>query len=198
MDGDKRDSSDNVSLTGRLLMAMPGMGDPRFYRAVIFMCAHDKNGAMGLIVNHVLPGIDLSHLLGQLNITLDAQAAGSVGKLPVMSGGPVEAARGFILHSGDFIQNDTVAIDGRFGVTGTIDALKAVATGQGPEKMLFILGYAGWSPGQLDREIQDNAWLVADADPELIFSEDPERKWDRAVKALGIDPAMLSGDAGHA
>jgi putative transcriptional regulator len=180
-------------LTGRLLLAMPQMGDPRFHRAVIFMCAHDENGAMGLVLNNVMPGLDLSELLGQLNI--DRQPATPAA--PVMNGGPVESARGFVLHSTDFTQPETVRVGPELGVTGTIEALRAIAAGDGPQKMLFMLGYAGWGAGQLDRELQQNAWLVTDADAEIIFG-DAERKWDRAVRKIGIDPAMLSGDAGHA
>lgn len=182
-------------LTGRILLAMPAMGDPRFHRAVIYMCAHDENGAMGLVINHTLPGVDLGKLLKQLDIPAAQDTAPAT---PVMSGGPVETARGFVLHSSEFNQNDTIRIDDMFSVTGTLDALKAIAGGQGPDKMLFVLGYAGWSPGQLDREIQDNAWLVADADPGLIFDSAPESKWEQGIKKLGFDPGMLSGEAGRA
>ena len=185
-------------LTGRLLLAMPTLGDPRFYKAVIFMCAHDENGAMGLVINHILPGLDMGELFKQLNIEPNDNFSDKIKTAPVMSGGPVETARGFILHSNDFSQDDTIHIDENLSVTGTIDALKAIATGEGPEKMLFILGYAGWSPGQLDAEIQDNAWLIVDPDPALIFSDNYENKWDKAIDKLGIDPAMLSSAAGRA
>jgi putative transcriptional regulator len=177
---------------------MPGMGDSRFHKAVIFMCAHDENGAMGLVINHVMPGVDLAQLLAQLNIEVDGAAEERSAQVPVMSGGPVESARGFVLHGNDFSQGDTIRIDNHLSVTGTIDALKAIAGGEGPRRMLFILGYSGWGAGQLDREIQDNAWLVADADPEIVLSLKPEDKWDRAVARLGVDPAMLSGAAGRA
>lgn len=191
------DDSDNkkLYLTGRLLLAMPAMGDPRFHKAVIYMCAHDANGAMGLVINHALPGVDLGQLLEQLNIK---QENGHTPDAPVMSGGPVETARGFVLHSNDFKQADTIKIDDNFSVTGTIDALKAIASGNGPEKMLFILGYAGWSPGQLDQEMQQNAWLVADPDPDLIFTSSADEKWAEAIRKLGVDPGMLSGEAGRA
>ncbi|MCB9990014.1 MAG: YqgE/AlgH family protein [Rhodospirillales bacterium] len=190
-------SEKNTSyLTGRLLLAMPAMGDPRFHKAVIYMCAHDANGAMGLVINHTLPGVDLGQLLEQLNIHPE-EIKGDVSK-PVMSGGPVETARGFVLHSNDFAQDDTIKIDEAFSVTGTIDALRAIASGTGPEKMLFILGYAGWGAGQLDQELQDNAWLVTDPDPDLIFGASAEEKWVKAVQTLGIDPGMLSGEAGNA
>ncbi len=212
---DKKNS--DIYLTGRILLAMPGLSDTRFHKAVIFMCAHDENGAMGLVINHTLPGLELGELMKQLNVaplpesgsvkteekvteTLPEKPAEKDGgaHCPVLSGGPVETARGFILHSNEFNQSDTIKIDGSFSVTGTVDALKAIASGNGPDKMLFILGYAGWGAGQLDREIQQNSWLVADADPELVFGAGAEEKWERAIRNLGINPAMLSGDAGHA
>jgi putative transcriptional regulator len=186
------------SLTGKLLLAMPSMGDTRFQKAVIYLCAHDANGAMGLVINHKVPGIDLGQLLSQLNIAPAGKPGAEPDKIPVLSGGPVESARGFVLHSNDFQQADTIKIDDHVSVTGTIDALKAIAGGQGPENMLFLLGYAGWSPGQLDKEIQENAWLIAEADPRLVFDADSAQKWEKAVAAIGIDPAMLSGAAGHA
>lgn len=181
-------------LTGKLLLAMPQMGDPRFHKAVIFVCAHDVNGAMGLVINHTLPGLELGELLSQLHI--EGAHAGS--DIPVMSGGPVETGRGFILHKGDFRQIDSLKIESDIYVTGTIEALKAVAQGKGPDEMLFILGYAGWTAGQLDMEMQQNAWLVVDADPALIFEGDPDQCWDRAIRKMGIDPSMLSGEAGRA
>ncbi len=191
------DSSDSINLTGKLLIAMPGMGDPRFHRAVIFICAHDAKGAMGLVVNHIVPGLELGQLLDQLQIHDRGPDPVRIDT-PVLNGGPVESARGFILHSNEYQQKDTIRIDDTYGVTGTIDALRAVAEGRGPGRMLFVLGYAGWSPGQLEQEMQDNAWLVADADPEIIFEAHADQKWSAAVRALGIDPAMLSGHAGHA
>lgn len=186
-------------LAGKILLAMPGMGDPRFYKAVIFMCAHDAGGAMGLVVNHVLPGIDMNQLLQQMKIVSpDEKPAIPIPPAPVMCGGPVESARGFILHSADFRQPDTVKVNDHFSVSGTVDALRSIAAGQRPQNMLFILGYAGWGAGQLDQEIMQNSWLVADADPNLIFGAGTDEKWDRAVRRLGVDPAMLSGVAGRA
>jgi putative transcriptional regulator len=196
--GKPENGGEGAWLTGRLLLAMPGMGDSRFHKAVIFMCAHDENGAMGLVINHVLPGVDLAQLLAQLNIEVDNAAEERSAQIPVMSGGPVESARGFVLHGNDFAQGDTIRIDNHLSVTGTIDALRAIAGGEGPQRMLFILGYSGWGAGQLDREIQDNAWLVADADPEIVLSLRPEEKWDKAAARIGVDPAMLSGAAGRA
>lgn len=194
-DFDKKDD-DLQRLMGRVLVAMPNMGDPRFHRAVILLCAHDEHGAMGLVLNHVLPGVDMRHLLEQLHIEISTDAA--LGDVAVMSGGPVENARGFILHTHDFHQDDTILISPHLAVTGTVDALRSVAAGQGPEQMVFILGYAGWTEGQLESEIQQNVWLVCDADPELIFNVPPEEKWNKAIGSLGIDLAMLSGEAGRA
>lgn len=185
-------------LTGKLLLAMPGMGDPRFHKAVIFICSHDRDGAMGLVINHALPGIDMSELLEQLNIKPDGGVKNITDDIPVMSGGPVETARGFILHSLDFKQPDTIVINDHFGITGTIDALKAISEGSGPDDMLFILGYAGWSPGQLDEEMRQNVWLTIDADHNVVFKTVPANIWGKAVGNLGIDPAMLSGEGGTA
>jgi putative transcriptional regulator len=185
-------------MAGRILLAMPGMADPRFHRAVIFVCAHDSNGAMGIVVNHRLPGLELHELMRQLQINPVITDANTGAGQPVMSGGPVETARGFVLHSPDFRQSDTIRINDSFSVTATVDALKAIATGKGPNAMLFALGYAGWGAGQLDKELQANAWLVADADPELIFTAIPDLKWETAIRKMGIEPGMLSDVAGHA
>ena len=187
---------DNKYLTGRILLAMPSMGDPRFHKAVIYMCADDENGAMGLVVNHRLPGVDMKDLLTQLEI--DKPEDKTVEQIPVLSGGPVETARGFVLHSTDFEQGETIKINEEFSVTGTIDALKAIAQGDGPEELLFILGYAGWGAGQLDEELQQNAWLVLDPDKALIFDVKPDTMWDKAIEKIGIDPGMLSSMTGRA
>lgn len=186
------------SLTGRLLLAMPQMGDPRFHRAVILMCAHDDNGAMGLVINNVLPGVALSELLAQLEIPAPDKKNDDNGGQPVMNGGPVETARGFVLHTKDFRQAETVDINADISITGTLDALRAIAAGKGPQKMLFMLGYAGWGAGQLDAEMQQNAWLVSDPDADIVFGADPGQKWERALKKIGVDPVMLSGSAGRA
>lgn len=188
----------DTDLSGKFLLAMPGMGDPRFHKAVILVCAHDDNGAMGLVINHMLPGIDLENLLGQLNITAPAGKPNPVSGIAVMSGGPVDNVRGFIIHTPEFHQQDTVRINGEISVTGTVDALRAVASGEGPQQMIFVLGYAGWGPGQLDQELQDNAWLVFDAIPEIIFETESDKKWDAVVRRMGIDPIMLSSTVGRA
>ncbi len=183
---------------GKLLLAMPTLGDPRFHRAVILLCAHDENGAMGLVVNHVMAGVEFSHLVKQLEMTSDIQVAIPAPTVPVLSGGPVENSRGFLLHSAEFKHKDTVAVADAYAITGTIEALRDVATGQGPEKVLFILGYAGWGAGQLEREIQDNAWLVTEPDPAIIFGTAPEQKWEMAVQKLGFSSSMLSRETGRA
>ncbi|MBK6896218.1 MAG: YqgE/AlgH family protein [Alphaproteobacteria bacterium] len=194
----ERKSTCDGYLTGKLLIAMPSMGDTRFHRAVIFMCSHDENGAMGLVVNHKLPGVAFHELISQLDIRSDIVIDLKKYQMPVMSGGPVESARGFLLHSPDFRREETVVIDGQFGVTGTVEAVREIFTGKGPDHLLFILGYAGWSAGQLDWEIQQNAWLVTDANPAIIFDKDLDAKWTKAVGQLGFDPGMLSGAAGSA
>ncbi|MCC6598809.1 MAG: YqgE/AlgH family protein [Alphaproteobacteria bacterium] len=185
-------------LAGRLLLAMPGIGDPRFNRAVIFICAHDQKGAMGLVVNQERNDMVFFDLLTQLNIASDIKINANMRSLPVMRGGPVEAARGFLLHSPDFAREETINVDKQFSVTGTVEALKAVALGKGPDKALFLLGYAGWESGQLEQEILQNAWLVADPDQDVIFHKDATSKWQMAVSGLGFDPSMLSANSGHA
>jgi len=191
-------SQDKEYLTGKLLIAMPAMGDPRFHRAVIFICAHDDGGAMGLVINHVMPGIDFGDLVKQLKVESDIKINFEKMELPVMYGGPVETARGFLLHSGDFKHDETMQVNPFYGVTGTLDALKDISQGNGPENLMFILGYAGWDAGQLESEIMQNAWLVSEPDDELIFASNHQSKWTQAVGKLGIDPAMLSAEAGSA
>jgi len=188
----------DTNLSGKFLLAMPGMGDPRFHKAVILVCAHDDNGAMGLVINHMLPGIDLENLLKQLNIATPEGKASPAAGVAVMSGGPVDNVRGFIVHTPEFHQQDTVRINDQISVTGTVDALRAVAIGEGPQQMIFVLGYSGWGPGQLDQELQDNAWLVFDAAPEIIFETEVDQKWDAVIRRMGIDPSMLSNTVGRA
>jgi putative transcriptional regulator len=195
-------SSGDGYLDGRLLIAMPVMGDPRFERSVIYMCAHSSEGAMGIIVNRPAGSIDFPDLLVQLDIIKKSDQI----KLPetaeamkVMKGGPVETGRGFVLHSSDFfIEDATLPIDDGICLTATVDILKAIAKGAGPKHAMLALGYAGWAPGQLETEIQDNGWLHCPADPDLIFGRDAEDKYARALHKIGIDPGMLSNEAGHA
>ena len=184
--------------SGKLLIAMPSMTDPRFHRAVIFMCAHDEEGAMGLVLNKPLPNVDFSDLLAQLDIKAANGTEKDGQDIPVLSGGPVENARGFILHGNDFTEPDTVKVGDDFGVTGTIEAIRKITNGNAPENMLFALGYAGWSAGQLDQELQANAWLTLDADESIMFHSKADEKWDLAIAKLGIDPGLLSAEGGHA
>jgi putative transcriptional regulator len=195
-------SSGEGYLDGQLLVAMPVMGDPRFERSVIYLCAHSAEGAMGIMVNRPAGSIDFPQLLMQLNIINKSdqiKLAPNAETMKVLSGGPVDTARGFVLHSSDyFISNATLKINDGVCLTTTVDILKAIAKGNGPKHAILALGYAGWRPGQLETEIQDNGWLHCDADAELIFGDDVDDKYDRALRKIGIDPGMLSNEAGHA
>ena len=189
-------------LDGQMLIAMPAMMDERFARSLIYVCAHSSEGAMGIVVNHPAPNINFSDLLVKLNVipaTDIIQLPTRAGGVKVMRGGPVETERGFVLHSADFfIENSTLPIDDGICLTATIDILKAIARGEGPESAILALGYAGWAPGQLETEIQSNGWLHCPSTPELIFDTDLDAKYGRALGMIGIDPARLSGEAGHA
>lgn len=188
-------NNDNTSLKGKLLLAMPNMGDPRFHKAVIFMCSDNEEGSMGIVLNQQLPGMVLGDLFEEIGCKIETPHHAG---LPVLMGGPVETSRGFLLHTMDYKSGETIRVNEKFGVTGTLESLKSFAEGHGPKNMIFALGYAGWDEGQLQQELLDNAWLVVDADYELIFNTDILDRWDRAMSRHGIDPARLSGSAGHA
>lgn len=184
-----------MNLTGKLLIAMPGMGDPRFESAVVFLCTHSDEGAMGLIVNKPSSDVTLSELLEQLEIT--PETAGL--KRPVHFGGPVEGGRGFVLHGCDYgSQIHTLQVTEDIGMTATIDVLEDIGRGAGPSQALMMLGYSGWGPGQLEGEIAQNGWLTTDASAELLFDTPDIKKWGAALKTLGIEPVTLSGSAGRA
>lgn len=185
---------ENRYLTGRLIVAMPNMLDPRFARSVVYLCAHTEEAAMGLVVNRLIGSITFPDLLEQLDI--DPGAANS--DIRVHFGGPVESGRGFVLHSTDYVQEGTLRVSEGVSLTATIDILRDMAAGKGPRQSLLALGYAGWGKGQLDAEIQANSWLHVDPDEALVFDRDLDDKWERAIAKLGFDFAMLSGDAGHA
>ncbi len=188
-------SEDDQSLNGQLLIAMPGMGDPRFEKSVVFMCAHSEDGALGLIVNKPAPDLAFSALLKQLNIDVGTPKR----DIRVHFGGPVENGRGFVLHSSDYQTNEsTLRVDGEFGMTATLDVLEDIASGTGPASALLALGYSGWGPGQLEHEILQNGWLTCDALPDLVFASDDGGKWEAALKTLGVDPLTLSATAGRA
>jgi len=187
-------------LDGQMLIASPSMSDDRFAKSLIYVCAHSPEGAMGIVVNQPANNIKFPELLVQLNVLseTDQITVAQHDDVKVMKGGPVETGRGFVLHSADFfIENSTLPIDEGICLTATIDILMAIATGSGPASAILALGYAGWAPGQLESEIQNNGWLHCPADPELIFGE-PERKYEKAMRKLGIAPGMLSSEAGHA
>ena len=188
--------SDNTDsyFTGQLLIAMPGMQDERFYKSVIYKCAHTEEGAMGLVINHIIKGLSFPDLAEQLGI----DEVSSDMTVPIHFGGPVEAGRGFVLHSDEFKQGATLEVDTGISLTSTIDVLRAIAGGRGPRRSILALGYAGWGPGQLDDEIRANGWLQAPADTNLIFDMDYSTKWKRSIEKIGVDPGMLSDDAGHA
>jgi len=181
-------------LTGKCLVAMPGMNDPRFARAVIYLCAHTDEGAMGLVVNRAIPDFSFVDLLDQLNIPATPRCQ----RIQVQFGGPVESQRGFVLHSADYVHEGTLLVDDAVGLTATLEVLRDIATGTGPRRTLMALGYAGWSPGQLDEELRSNVWLTVDADPDLVFESDLDAKYGLAMARLGIDPALLSSEGGHA
>lgn len=189
-------------LEGQLLVAMPRMTDRRFARSVIYLCAHSEEGAMGLIINQRANHISAPDLLERLGIPTRSgndEIASEVLSLSIQVGGPVETGRGFVLHSSDYFAEDsTLAIEQGVCLTATIDILKAIAQGQGPNKALLALGYSGWSPGQLESEIQANGWLNCPADADLIFDDDLDNKYARAMAKIGIDLSHLVNDAGHA
>ena len=185
-----------MNLTGKLLIAMPGMGDERFDHTVVFLCSHTDDGAMGLIVNKTAPEVQLADLLRQLEISPDPV---SQGNLPVRFGGPVETQRGFVLHSPDYEASlNSLHVNETFSMTATLDILEDIAVAQGPDQVLMMLGYAGWGPGQLEGEIGMNGWLTTDADPALVFEMNDDAKWGAALQSLGVDPLGLSSEAGHA
>jgi len=183
------------TLTGQLLIAMPQMMDPRFARSVVYVCAHSEDeGAMGLVVNKLLASLTMDELFTHLNLDPTTLAASR----PVHFGGPVEPGRGFVLHTADYNEDATLVVGDGIAVTGTLDILRAIGRGEGPRRSLLALGYAGWAPGQLDAEMQANGWLSVPADSDLVFDDDFDAKWQRALGKLGIDLTLLSTEAGHA
>ncbi len=189
-------------LEGQMLVAMPGMTDARFNRSVIYLCAHSKDGAMGIVVNQRARRIKFPDLLVQLDVINEQEAIrlpARAGGMQVLKGGPVETQRGFVLHSSDYHADDTtLPINEEVSLTATLDILRAIARGDGPHQAVLALGYAGWSPGQLEDEMQQNGWLSCEADAALLFDANLETKYARALRKIGIDPAMLVSDAGHA
>lgn len=197
----KRRRADDGYLDGQLLIAMPLMSDRRFARSVIYLCAHSEEGAMGLIINQRASHIAFPELLQRLGIKFASEdgISNEILSRSVHVGGPVETVRGFVLHTPDYnVSDSTLEIEGGVCLTATLDILKAIAGGRGPDRSILALGYAGWSAGQLESEIHANGWLNCPADAELIFDPDLDNKYPRAMAKIGIDPSHLVGVAGHA
>lgn len=188
-------ASEPTDLTGKILIAMPGMGDPRFEHSVIYLCAHSEEGAMGLIVNKPSADVSMAALLEQLSIT----PSPGLGPRQVHFGGPVEMGRGFVLHSPDYMSGlTTLQVNDGFSMTGTLDVLETIARGDGPANWMAMLGYAGWGPGQLEEELAANGWLVCDATPELVFETADASKWGAALNSMGVSAHLLSAEGGRA
>lgn len=189
-------------LEGQLLVAMPTMQDERFARSVVFMCAHSAEGAWGIVVNRRSRSFTFPDLLVQLDVIKPEDVIrlpSRARRVQVLRGGPVEKGRGFMLHSGDYEADaSTVRLAGGVAITATMDILKSIANGEGPLRAALALGYAGWAPGQLDQELQANGWLTVEADDSFVFDDDQDAKYDRALRKIGVDPRMLSNEAGHA
>lgn len=193
--------SDCTNLEGQLLVAMPKMGDARFEKTVIYICAHSAEGSMGFIINKPLETPRPKDFLTQLNIVTEKES----DKIPTQlmdgdlySGGPVEPGRGFVLHSAEYEGQSTIKVAKDVYLTATLEILREIAFGRGPTKYILALGYSGWSAGQLEEEISSNGWLIAKADADLIYSDNYDAKYNQAMNNMGIDPALLSTDAGHA
>ena len=185
---------DDARLTGQLLIAMPALDDPRFAHTVIYLCAHTQEAAMGLVLNRPLVSPSFDDLLRQLDVSPTPPAR----SITLCDGGPMDGMRGFVLHTADWTGDGSLHVDDDVALTASLDVLKAIASGEGPKEALLALGYAQWDAGQLDQELQDNTWLTAPASLDLLFGADHATKWRRALASLRIDPALLSGVAGHA
>jgi putative transcriptional regulator len=188
--------ADSEFLSGRMLIAMPGIGDPRFERSVVFLCAHDEEHAIGLAVNRPVDGLTLESLFEKIGVD---RPIGRVADEPVLMGGPVERERGFVLHTSDYLcEGVSMPVSAGLALTTTKDVLQALTGDGAPRKAFLALGYAGWGPGQLEQEVRDSAWLVCDSDETLLFGDDHEHKWGQALEKLGISPAMLAMEGGRA
>jgi putative transcriptional regulator len=187
--------SKKINLNGKFLIAMPGMGDPRFKNAVIYLCSHNAEGTMGLIINKLATNFNISDLLNQLNI----ETSNILEPFPIYLGGPVEPYRGFILHSLDYFNKEkTIKIDNVLGMTSTLDIVEDIVTNKGPKTFFVALGYSGWDAGQIEMEIKNNGWLVSDAKTDIIFQNNNKNKWEDSLKIFNVDPKFLSADGGTA
>jgi putative transcriptional regulator len=182
-----------VSLIGQYLLAMPGIGDPRFEKAVIAICAHDANGALGIGVGQLVPRLGLHGLLAELKID-----PGVAPNAPVHLGGPVETQRGFVLHSPDWGGDETLKVGSRWALSGTLDILRAIAAGTGPSRWIVALGYAGWGEGQLDEEMRRHGWFATPGDDAMLFERPAEERWQAGFGTAGVDARLLASGAGHA
>ncbi len=198
----RRKPARGTYLDGQLLIAMPTMTDKRFARSVIYMCLHNEDGAMGLIINQRAEKVPFSHLLRELGVITESsedEVPANVLDRSIQIGGPVKPEHGFVLHTPEYsTSGSTVEIDTSIRLTNTVDILKAIARGRGPERSMIALGYSGWAPGQLESEIQANGWLSCPADPDIVFDPDLELKYDRALAKLGVDVSHLVSYAGRA
>jgi len=188
------DNTEESSFVGQVLLAMPAMSDPRFERSVIYVCAHNAEGARGIVINKTLDSIDFHELLDELDIPTDEKSQ----DIAVHFGGPVENQRGFVLHSSDYQHSETLFVDEKVGLTATVKVLRDLASGDGPTQSILALGYAGWGPGQLESEFQENAWLSVPASDALLFEIANDDKWERAFNSIGVDLSVLSGSSGRA
>jgi len=191
----------SLSLEGQFLIAMPGMGDQRFEKSVIFICAHSEEGAMGFIVNQTMQSPTVLEFFKQLEIVNETELAAvpaEISKLVLHMGGPVEPGRGFVLHSEEFRSDSSLRVEGDIYLTATLEILRAISTGQGPKRLMLALGYSGWAAGQLEEEIVSNGWLTSKASSDILFDSSNNSKHERALASLGIDPRLLSSDSGHA
>ncbi len=180
--------------TGQILIAMPQLQDSFFTRSIVYICAHNADGAMGIVLNKPLPSLTFPDLLEQLEI--DEKAG--VDEQKVHFGGPVETARGFVLHSSEYVREGTIQVDDKVALTTTVEIIRDIAANTGPEKVLIALGYSGWDAGQLDEEIQSNGWLNVEADDDLLFGRNLEDKWKKSMNKLGVDVDLLTVEAGQA
>lgn len=186
-------------LKGKLLIAMPSIQGDDFSHSVVFVCDHSKEGAMGLVLNKPAPRMIFSDLVEKLDLgEVNRPPDDEILQMPLMLGGPVKQFQGFVLHSSDYKSDETLKVAAGYALTATVDVLKAIAAGKGPKRKILALGYAGWSAGQLEDEILRNGWLTCDADADLVFSGEHAMKHEAALKKLGVDPGMLSSEAGHA
>ncbi len=191
--------SHDMKLTGRLLIATPNMGDPRFSAAVIYVCSHDRSGAMGIVINKQMVKAGGALSLSDMLYNIGIEGVVRVADTPVLEGGPVDIDRGFVLHSSDYFKSEnSLKLSDTLNLTATKDVLEALVKDEAPDKAMLAVGYSGWGAGQIEREVQDNAWIVADADEAIIFDTDLDGKWVKALATLGIRPEMLSHSGGSA